>query len=185
MIQQEHTMKYDIGYITKYMLDYDIGIPLVVIIFVLLFVCCIVLVLFRVKNSYSLFVKQASFCLFMGYLFLVLCTTIFFREETFVKRYNINPLWSYSSLYNKQLAQIIMNVIMFIPIGFFAGGALKKKHVSKAIEIGIVLSLFIEITQLITTRGVFNVDDIIHNTLGCVIGFSVFVLCYKLIKRTA
>jgi glycopeptide antibiotics resistance protein len=119
----------------------------------------------------------------MGYIFLVLCTTIFFREETFEKRYYIHPFWSYSVLYNKLLAQIIMNVFLFIPIGFLVGGALKKKHLWNALGFGFVLSLFIEVTQLISTRGVFNVDDIIHNTLGCVIGFICFVLCYKVIKR--
>ena len=95
------------------------------------------------------------------------------------------PFWSYANLYNKRIAEIIMNIIMFIPIGFFAGGALKKKHVWNAIEIGIVLSFFIEITQLITTRGVCNIDDVIHNTLGCVIGFGCFVLCYKMARRIA
>ena len=86
-------------------------------------------------------------------------------------------------LYNKLLAQIIMNVFLFIPIGFFVGGTLKKKHIWNAIGIGFVLSFFIELTQLITTRGVFNVDDIIHNVLGCIIGFACFVFCYKMVKR--
>ena len=167
------------------MREYDTGIPYAVTIGVILFVCAIVFVLFRVKTNYPIFVRQASFFLFMGYLFLVLCTTLFYREETYEKRYMFQPLWSYINLYNKRAVEIIMNIVMFIPIGFFAGGALKKKHVSKAIEIGIVLSIFIEITQLITTRGVCNIDDVIHNTLGCVIGFSCFVLCYKLIKHTA
>jgi glycopeptide antibiotics resistance protein len=74
---------------------------------------------------------------------------------------------------------------MFVPIGFFVGGALKKKHIWNVIKIGFLLSLFIELTQLITTRGVFNVDDIIHNVLGCTIGFFCFVICYKMIKRIA
>ena len=178
-------MNYNLGNITKYMLEYDIGVPPSVIIGVSLFVCGIVLLLFRVRINYSIFIRQASFCLLIGYVFLVLCTTVIFREETFEKRYNLYPLLSYMMLYNNLLAQIIMNIVMFIPIGFFAGGALKKKHVWKAIEIGIALSLFIEITQLITTRGVCNIDDVIHNTLGCIIGFSCFVLCYKLIKHTA
>lgn len=175
-------MKLDIEYIKQYILDYDIGVPPSMIIGVSLFICTIVLVLFRMKISNSVFVRQASFCLLMGYFFLVLCTTIFYREETFVKRYYIHPLWSYSVLYNKLLAQIIMNILLFIPIGFFVGGVLKKKHLLNAIEIGFVLSFFIEITQLITTRGVFNVDDIIHNILGCVIGYLCFVLCYKTLK---
>lgn len=178
-------MKFDIGYIKEYILNYDIGVPSVVVIVTCLLVCTIVLLLFRLKTNYSIFIRQISFCLLLGYIFLVLCTTIFFREETFEKRYYLHPLWSYSVLYNKLLAQIIMNVILFVPIGFFAGGALKKKHIWNALGFGFVLSLFIEVTQLISTRGVFNVDDIIHNTLGCVLGFLCFVLCYKLIKRTA
>jgi len=180
-----HEMKYNFEYIKQYILDYDTGVPTAMIIGVSLFVCVIVLLLFRAKVCYSIFVRQASFCLLMGYVFLVLCTTIFFREETFEKRYYIHPLWSYSVLYNKLLAQIIMNVMLFIPIGFFSGVALKKKHIWNVVEIGFFLSFFIELTQLITTRGVFNVDDIIHNVLGCVIGFACFVLSYKIIKRIA
>lgn len=178
-------MKLNPEYIKEYMLNYNIGVPLTMIIGVSLIICTIVLLLFRVKTDRSIFVRQTSFCLLMGYIFLVLCTTIFFREETFEKRYYIHPFWSYSVLYNKLLAQIIMNVFLFIPIGFLVGGALKKKHLWNALGFGFVLSLFIEVTQLISTRGVFNVDDIIHNTLGCVIGFICFVLCYKMIKRIA
>lgn len=178
-------MKPDFEYIKHYMLDYDIGVPPAMIIGVSLFICIIVLLLFRVKISNSIFIRQASFCLLMGYIFLVLCTTVFYREETFEKRYYIHPLWSYGVLYNKLLAQIFMNILLFIPIGFFAGGVLKKKHIWNAFVFGFILSLFIEVTQLITTRGVFNVDDIIHNTLGCVIGFSFFVFCYKVLKRIA
>ena len=167
------------------MLDYDIGVPPTMTIGVSLFVCTIILLLFRLKTSYSIFVRQVSLCLLVGYFFLVLCSTIFYREETFEKRCYIYPLWSYGMLYNKLLAQIIMNILMFIPIGFFVGGTLKKKYLWNAILIGFVLSFFIELTQLITTRGVFNVDDIIHNTLGCIMGFLCFVVCYKLVKRIA
>ena len=178
-------MKFDIGIIIKYMLEYDIGIPPVMVLCVCLFIIGLVLILFRVKTNYSVFVRHASLCLLIGYVFLVFCTTIFFREETFEKHYRLCPLSSYSMLYNKLLAELIMNIMMFVPIGFFTGGALKKKHIWNAIVFGFGLSLFIELTQLITTRGVFNVDDIIHNVLGCIIGFSCFVFCYKMIKKIA
>lgn len=169
-------MKFDSEYIIKYIIEYDIGIPLAMIIGIFLFVCVIIVLLFRVKTSYSIFVKQASFMLLLGYVFLVFCTTIFFREDTYEKRYMLCPLWSYTVLYNRLLAQIIMNILFFIPIGFFAGGALKKKHILHAIGIGFALSFFIELTQLISTRGIFSVDDIIHNTIGCAIGYAFFLL---------
>lgn len=167
------------------MLHYNTGIPTTLIIGVSVLVGGVVVLLFRAKNSYSLFIRQASFCMLLGYFFLVLCTTVFFREETFEKRYDLYPLGSYTKLYNRLLAQIIMNIFLFIPIGFFAGGALKNKNNWNILGIGFGLSFFIELTQLISTRGVFSVDDIIHNILGCAIGFFCFVLCYNMTKRIA
>ena len=164
------------------MLHYNTGIPVAVIISVSVLVGCIVGLLFWSKSSYPQFVRQASFCMLIGYVFLVLCATIFFRDETFVKRYDLLPFWSYTILYNRLLAQLIMNVIMFIPIGFFAGGALKKRSFWNVLGIGFLVSLFIEQTQLITTRGVFSVDDIIHNVLGSAIGLACFVLCHKMMR---
>ena len=116
-------MKYDIDYIINYILSYDIGVPIIVVISISLFVCSIVAVLFCVKTDYPVFIRQASFCLLMGYIFLVLCTTILYREESFENRYNLYPLICYTVLYNKLLAQIIMNIMMFVPIGFFVGEA--------------------------------------------------------------
>ncbi len=176
-------MKYNFEYIRNYMLDYDMGVPATVIIAISLIICCIVMVLYRYKINYPYFLRQTSFCLFCGYFFFVLCTTIFYREETFEKRYQLYPLWSYTVLYERLLAQLILNVLMFIPIGFFVGGALKKKRILDVIGIGLALSFFIELTQLITTRGVFNVDDIIHNVLGCIIGYLCFIFCYTIIHK--
>ncbi len=178
-------MNYDLKFIKDYILDYDIGVPTTVIVAIVFTVCCILMVLYRFKISNTLFIRQASFYLFCGYFFFVLCTTIFYREETFEKRYHLQPLWSYAKLYQEQLVQIILNILLFIPIGLFSSGALKKKNIFYAIGIGFVLSFLIELTQLISTRGVFNVDDIIHNVLGCIIGFSVFMTCYKIIQKIA
>lgn len=174
-------MKFDTGYIIKYMLHYNTGIPTAVFIGVPVIVGGIVVLLFWAKNSYSPFIRQASSCMLIGYFFIVLCATVFFREETFEKRYELCPFWSYAILYNRLLAQLIMNVLMFIPIGFFTGGALKKKNLWIALGIGCAFSLLIELTQLISTRGVFSVDDIIHNVLGCAIGYGVFLICNSLL----
>ena len=126
-------MKYDTGYIIRYMLHYNTGIPPAVFISVFVLVGGIAVSLFWAKNSYSLFIRHASFCMLIGYYFLVLCATVFFREETFERRCDLYPFWSYTILYNRLLAQLIMNVLMFIPIGFFAGGALKKKNFWKCV----------------------------------------------------
>jgi len=70
---------------------------------------------------------------------------------------------------------------MFVPLGFFLPkftGRIDKCW--KALGIGLFISLIIEITQFITHRGFFDVDDLFLNTLGSVIGW----LYYRRLLKT-
>lgn len=178
-------MNLDIGHIIHYILNYETGIPLIIFIGIIIVVCNIVLILYYTRINNRMFVRKASVYMFIGYVALVLCTTIIFRTESDEMKYVLCPFKSYIGLYNKMLAQNILNIVLFMPIGFLAGAALKKKHILNAIKIGVGFSLFIEVVQLISKRGVCNIDDVIHNTLGCAIGFAGFVLCYKMARRIA
>ena len=40
--------------------------------------------------------------------------------------------------------------------------------------LGLVTTLAVEYTQLLTGRGVFQIDDILTNALGCVLGIAVY-----------
>lgn len=60
---------------------------------------------------------------------------------------------------------------MFIPIGFFAGCLWRGKNFKKVIGLGLIVSLVIESGQLVFEKGVAEIDDLIHNTLGCSIGY--------------
>ena len=178
-------MKFDLGYISKYILEYETGIPLIIFIGIIIVVCNIILILYYTRINYRMFVRKASVYMFIGYVVLVLCTTIIFRTECDEMKYLLFPFGSYKGLYNKMLAQNILNIVLFMPIGFLAGAALKKKHILNALKIGVGLSLFIEVAQLLSRRGICNIDDVIHNTLGCAIGFAGFLLCYKMARRIA
>ena len=178
-------MNLDIGYIINYTLNYDTGIPLIIFIGIIIVVCNIVLILYYTRINNRMFVRKASVYMFIGYVVLILCTTIIFRTESDEMKYALYPFKSYIGIYNKMLAQNILNIVLFMPIGFLSGAALKKKHIWNAIKIGVGLSLSIEVTQLISKRGVCNIDDVIHNILGCAVGFAFFVLCYKIVKRIA
>lgn len=39
-----------------------------------------------------------------------------------------------------------------------------------ALAVGVLLSGMIEVSQFVFRRGLFELDDIIHNSLGCMIG---------------
>lgn len=71
------------------------------------------------------------------------------------------------------LKNVIGNMIMFMPYGFFISYFLKAEKKSTIIYLSIIVSLTIEITQLIIGR-VFDVDDIMLNIIGGLIGFYLY-----------
>ena len=66
---------------------------------------------------------------------------------------------------------ILGNILAFAPFGFLVPLLFKKLNNYKRIFLAsFLLSLFFEIIQLLTSLGVFDVDDIILNVLGTVCG---------------
>ena len=73
------------------------------------------------------------------------------------------------------------NVIAFIPFGFMIPiVSLKNRVFFRTVGLTFLLSLFIECIQLITRVGSFDVDDLILNTLGGIIGHIIFWIMYQI-----
>lgn len=113
----------------------------------------------------------------IGYCFLVVVRTILIRNPVENAKFELIPFWSYSR--PDLFLQIIANILMFIPIGVF--GALLWKW--RAVLFAVGLSTAIEIIQLISKTGLFEFDDIIHNSLGAVIGVGIVVLMRKVFGK--
>ena len=76
----------------------------------------------------------------------------------------------------------LLNVVMFIPLGFFIPLIWKQMgKLSNAILAGAAFSILIELSQLLSYRGT-DVDDLITNTLGAVIGYIMYKLWARLSK---
>lgn len=71
------------------------------------------------------------------------------------------------------------NVVMFMPVGFFAGLLSDKPRWWKGTLLTAGLSLFIEIFQLFISRGT-DIDDLILNTLGGLLGHLAFLVLRRL-----
>lgn len=85
----------------------------------------------------------------------------------------------------KAVFQTLFNVVLFLPLGFIAGRFLQMKLPAATI-LALVVSCLIETAQLTGLFGIypyayrtFEVDDIIFNTLGGVLGW----FCAKLFAR--
>ena len=66
---------------------------------------------------------------------------------------------------------LLGNVALFVPIGFVIPLVFKNSTWKKSIFIAIVAGLTIEIMQAVTNLGIFDVDDVILNALGVMVGY--------------
>ena len=170
-------MDNELRLVKKYMLLFDYGVPLYVIIALLVIVTGVIVGLYLTRKDRPSFIRNSLLTLLGGYIFFVLCTTLLFRESSDTMRYFFLPFGSYDVLNYNIVAQLILNVLMFVPIGFLLGTIFNGISWMQVIKIGCLLSVIIEILQLLTRRGVFNIDDVIHNIIGCAIGYAIYRLC--------
>lgn len=77
-----------------------------------------------------------------------------------------------------------LNVVMFIPLGFFLPLMWRKYHNGfETIKFGFYLSLFIELSQLFTRFRATDINDLITNTIGAAVGRSIYFVFSKLLLR--
>ena len=61
---------------------------------------------------------------------------------------------------------------MFVPVGVLAGRIWRWK----GLWVAAGLSVFIEVLQLVTCRGLCEFDDVFHNVIGAVIGVGIVMI---------
>lgn len=82
--------------------------------------------------------------------------------------------------FKAMMINVVGNVACFIPFGILL--PINVKSMGRFINILLitfVVSLGIESVQLITKLGSFDVDDILLNTLGGVLGYTIYVIVLK------
>ena len=76
----------------------------------------------------------------------------------------------------------LLNILLFIPLGFLAPVIwVDMNKLGKVIGVGVLLTFLIELSQLFNNRRT-DIDDILLNVLGAVIGFILYKLYDKLTK---
>ena len=76
------------------------------------------------------------------------------------------------------------NVIAFMPFGFFLPLLMHKMcFFGKTVLLGFEFSLLIEVIQLFSKVGSFDVDDILLNTAGVILGYFCFFLFHRYVKQ--
>ena len=134
-------------------------------------------ILFVMALGWRKGMKWSAGWLLVEYLFMLLYLTVFVRNTQAERTYNLFPFWSYQAIREGRddiLVQVIINVLAFIPIGFLLG-TFKGQKCWRVLLIGLCFSMMIELLQLVLKRGLTEIDDVVHNGVGCMIGYWVFV----------
>lgn len=113
------------------------------------------------------------------WLLAIFYVTLGNRDADLQTSVHMIPLYSYYVTFKGNDPEILrscfMNIILFYPVGLLAGAVyLQRWKIEKRIlllaVIGGCMSILIEVIQYSWQLGLAEVDDVIHNTLGTVIG---------------
>ena len=101
---------------------------------------------------------------------------VLFRE---IKRF-----WNYREQLGMfaTATNLLGNVLIFLPFGFFMAMASRYRSFLSTLIYSFALSLTIELSQLFMKVGCFDVDDLLLNTIGGILGFITFLIC-NVIRR--
>lgn len=143
-------------------------------------------------------IRCVGWAAFLIYI-LVLVYLLFLSEElgrgpgTGQARYNLLPFREiHRFLANRDVlgqkavfANIAGNVLLFVPFGAILPVLRKRmRSLGKMAALSAALSLAIELLQLATRSGAFDVDDILLNTLGGILGYGIFTVCNRIRRKT-
>ena len=102
----------------------------------------------------------------------------FFKEiRRFIHYRNVVGMESF-------VVNILGNIFAFTPLGFFLPMISKNKRgIVNVTLLCFEVSMFIELVQLIYKIGAYDVDDLVMNTLGGLLGYLIYLIVYKINKR--
>ncbi|MDF0726629.1 VanZ family protein [Cytobacillus sp. S13-E01] len=130
--------------------------------------------------------RNTALLLFGSYL-LILLYSMFFgfsRTQSPIYMYNFMPFSTVKNYiihyeyfpFSTWIINLAGNIGVFIPFGIFLPLLFPiLRNIFRFIIIFIIGITMIESIQLVSKRGSFDVDDIILNTVGALIGFIVYV----------
>ena len=118
-----------------------------------------------------------TFILYMFLLFELVTSTDF---ESYSNNFiPFKEIMRYSYTSKLFFKNVLGNVLLFIPFGYFSNKIIKNRKIILAIITTIITSSSIEIIQMNIGRS-FDIDDIILNLIGGIIGYLLYKLLFNI-----
>lgn len=130
-------------------------------------------------------VNRVKIVLFIISIGFILWLTLFSRQSSGVHKAEMRLMWGLQEMISgnpnwKEYALYwIENVLLFIPFGFL----FPKNTLRLAMISGFLLSMGIEAVQYFGCLGLCELDDVICNTLGSLLGFLLAMETQRIISN--
>ena len=134
--------------------------------------------------------NRLTYVLFAVYMIALLWILLFklgvhFSYMGISRSINLIPFSGHLNQNGKlDFGEIIMNVLIFVPLGMYAGILFKRWILGKNLFLFFIISLIIEGFQFILALGAFDITDLINNTLGGTIGLMILTGIEKAFRNS-
>ncbi|WP_019679561.1 VanZ family protein [Ruminococcus flavefaciens] len=139
---------------------------------------------------------KIALLLFVAYVFFIIYYTLLCREVGNGHKADLRLMWAYREMFTghpewkEDIGYNVKNILFLIPFGicfpkinlhisFF-----RDKRWLLILSVGMLLSVFVEITQYTTCRGLCELDDVLCNGLGSFIGYWISIVLRKVWTAT-
>lgn len=155
----------------------------------IILISIVVLVSFRIsyviKNREHIVLYQEL--LMLSFIIYILCLfqVVTFQDDATWATNNFIPfreILRYNMGSRLFFKNVVGNMFMFVPYGFFVSYYLKNKKPHLTVILTIITSFSIEMVQMFIGR-VFDVDDIILNVFGGLLGYFIYFVLGKICER--
>jgi len=121
------------------------------------------------------------------YITFVLFLAVLSRRSLDYYRFGMGAVDYYYLLFScsseVDLTEFILNIAVFVPVGVLACMAFGKQKLIRAVFVGFCLSFVIELSQLVLRCGYVSGVDVIHNTLGTLVGALLSLLVISVAEK--
>ena len=117
--------------------------------------------------------------MFVEYLVLLFCSTVVFRDVAPPISIKFMLFKGYFNGDMLLLKDALLNIAIFIPIGFCTSVFLRYPKWQKTLLLSASLSCTIELSQFILSKGCCDTNDVMNNIIGGMIGWGLYVMMLK------
>jgi glycopeptide antibiotics resistance protein len=94
----------------------------------------------------------------------------------FIPFKTIGPLFSRHTNHLIAMVNLLGNILPFMPVGFLAPLICRGMTWRTALALAIAVGLSMEVMEVVFRVGIFDVDDILLNALGVMLGYCIFAM---------